>query len=58
VPWTEAAIWRATRSPRGPNRRRADGLVLVGLGEGFLLGVVYYFAGVPHPVLLGAFTAK
>ena len=34
-----------------------DGLVLVGLGEGFLLGVVYYFAGVPHPVLLGAFTA-
>jgi predicted PurR-regulated permease PerM len=34
-----------------------DGLVLVGLGEGFLLGIVYYFAGVPHPVLLGAFTA-
>ncbi|MCJ2144612.1 AI-2E family transporter [Methylobacterium sp. E-066] len=34
-----------------------DGLVLVGLGEGFILGVVYYFTGVPHPVLLGAFTA-
>ncbi|KMO40015.1 transporter [Methylobacterium variabile] len=34
-----------------------DGLVLVGLGEGFLLGVVYAFAGVPHPVLLGAATA-
>lgn len=34
-----------------------DGLVLVGLGEGVLLGLVYYFAGVPHPVLLGAFTA-
>ncbi|WP_238182560.1 AI-2E family transporter [Methylobacterium trifolii] len=34
-----------------------DGLVLVGLGEGFLLGVVYYFSGVPHPVLFGAFTA-
>ncbi len=34
-----------------------DGLVLVGLGEGFLLGVVYYVAGVPHPVLLGALTA-
>jgi predicted PurR-regulated permease PerM len=34
-----------------------DGLVLVGLGEGFVLGIVYYFAGVPHPVLLGAFTA-
>ncbi|TXM73091.1 AI-2E family transporter [Methylobacterium sp. WL103] len=34
-----------------------DGLVLVGLGEGVVLGIVYYFAGVPHPVLLGAFTA-
>lgn len=34
-----------------------DGLVLVGLGEGVILGIVYYFAGVPHPVLLGAFTA-
>ncbi|MGY2051085.1 AI-2E family transporter [Methylobacterium sp. JK268] len=34
-----------------------DGLVLVGLGEGFLLGVAYYFAGVPHPVLFGALTA-
>ena len=26
-----------------------DGLVLVGLGEGVLLGIVYYLAGVPHP---------
>ncbi|WP_018044159.1 AI-2E family transporter [Methylobacterium sp. 88A] len=34
-----------------------DGLVLVGLGEGVILGIVYYFAGVPHPVLLGALTA-
>lgn len=34
-----------------------DGLVLVGLGEGVLLGLVYVFAGVPHPVLFGAFTA-
>ncbi len=34
-----------------------DGLVLVGLGEGVLLGIVYYFAGVPHPVLFGALTA-
>ncbi|MGU3539109.1 AI-2E family transporter [Methylobacterium sp. A54F] len=34
-----------------------DGLVLVGLGEGVLLGIVYFFAGVPHPVLFGAFTA-
>ncbi len=34
-----------------------DGLVLVGLGEGFLLGVAYVMAGVPHPTLLGALTA-
>ena len=34
-----------------------DGLVLVGLGEGVLLGIVYTFAGVPHPVLFGALTA-
>jgi predicted PurR-regulated permease PerM len=38
-------------------RGTVDGLVLVGLGEGVLLGVVYVLAGVPHPVLLGAFTA-
>ena len=34
-----------------------DGLVLVGLGEGFLMGIVYAFAGVPHPILFGALTA-
>ena len=34
-----------------------NGLVLVGIGEGVLLGVVYFFAGVPHPVLFGALTA-
>jgi predicted PurR-regulated permease PerM len=34
-----------------------DGLVLVGLGEGFILGIVYVFAGVPHPTLFGLFTA-
>lgn len=34
-----------------------NGLVLVGIGEGALLGVVYYFAGVPHAVLFGALTA-
>lgn len=33
-----------------------SGLVLVGLGEGFALGVAYWIAGVPHPVLLGALT--
>jgi predicted PurR-regulated permease PerM len=34
-----------------------DGLVLVGLGEGVVLGIVYAFAGVPHPTLFGALTA-
>ncbi|RYC33165.1 AI-2E family transporter [Lichenibacterium minor] len=34
-----------------------DGLVLVGLGEGFLMGIAYAFAGVPHPILFGALTA-
>ncbi|HYZ24172.1 MAG TPA: AI-2E family transporter [Rhodopila sp.] len=34
-----------------------DGLVLVGLGEGVLMGVGYVIAGVPHPTLFGLFTA-
>jgi predicted PurR-regulated permease PerM len=34
-----------------------DGLVLVGLGEGLILGVGYMIAGVPHPTLFGLFTA-
>ena len=34
-----------------------DGLVLVGLGEGVILGIAYAVAGVPHPTLLGLFTA-
>jgi predicted PurR-regulated permease PerM len=34
-----------------------NGLVLVGLGEGLLLGIVYAVAGVPHPTILGALTA-
>ncbi len=34
-----------------------DGLVLVGLGVGLLLGVGYAIAGVPHPALLGGLTA-
>ncbi len=38
-------------------RGTVDGLVLVGLGEGALLGIAYAVAGVPHPVLLGALTA-
>ena len=34
-----------------------NGMVLVGLGVGALLGVGYWVAGAPHPVLLGAATA-
>ncbi len=34
-----------------------DGLVLVGLGEGLLLGIVYAIAGVPHATVFGAITA-
>jgi predicted PurR-regulated permease PerM len=34
-----------------------DGLVLVGLGEGVLLGIGYLLTGVPHPTLFGLFTA-
>ena len=33
-----------------------NGLVLVGLGEGAVLGVAYLLLGAPHPVLLGALT--
>ena len=34
-----------------------DGLVLVGLGEGVILGLAYWAFGVPHPTLFGLFTA-
>jgi len=44
---------QAIRSVRGT----IDGLVLVGLGVGALMAVVYLVAGVPHPLLLGAATA-
>ena len=38
-------------------RGTIDGLVLVGIGEGAVMAVVYLIAGVPHPILLGALTA-
>jgi predicted PurR-regulated permease PerM len=34
-----------------------NGLVLVGLGEGLLLGLGYLVTGVPHPTLFGMITA-
>ncbi len=60
---------RAGRRAFGPSGERVgrqiiasvhgtvDGLVLVGIGEGVVLGVAYAVLGVPHPTLLGAFTA-
>jgi predicted PurR-regulated permease PerM len=38
-------------------RGTVNGLVLVGLVEGVLLGIAYLMAGLPHPVLLGLATA-
>ena len=37
-------------------RGTINGLILVGLGEGVVMGLVYLFAGVPHPLLLGVLT--
>ena len=34
-----------------------NGLVFVGIGEGVLLGFVYFFTKVPHPILFGTLTA-
>ncbi|MEO7687959.1 MAG: AI-2E family transporter [Sphingomonas sp.] len=44
---------QAIRSVRGT----IDGLVLVGIGEGAVMTIVYVMLGVPHPILLGALTA-
>jgi predicted PurR-regulated permease PerM len=38
-------------------RGTIDGLVLVGIGEGAVMAVVYLVADVPHPLLLGTLTA-
>ncbi len=37
-------------------RATVSGLVLVGLGEGLLIGIAYIFAGAPHPALLSLAT--
>ena len=37
-------------------RGTVNGLVIVGLGEGVIMGLVYELAGVPHPALLGLLT--
>ncbi|HEX4694391.1 AI-2E family transporter [Sphingomonas sp.] len=38
-------------------RGTIDGLVLVGIGEGIVMTIVYFVLGVPHPILLGIATA-
>jgi predicted PurR-regulated permease PerM len=38
-------------------RGTVSGLVVVGLGEGALLGVAYFVTGLPHVALLGFITA-
>lgn len=38
-------------------RGTIDGLILVGLGEGMVMTVVYLLLGTPHPLLMGAVTA-
>jgi len=38
-------------------RATVNGLVFVGIGEGFLIGIAYTLAGVSSPVLLGIITA-
>jgi predicted PurR-regulated permease PerM len=52
-PGAERLGLQAIASVRGT----VSGLVLIGLGEGVLLGLAYAVAHVPHPVLLGALTA-
>ena len=37
-------------------RGTINGLVLVGLGEGVVMSIVYVVGGVPHPLLFGAMT--
>jgi len=37
-------------------RATVDGVVLVAVGEGAIMGAVYALAGAPHPVLFGAVT--
>lgn len=66
--WLAGELRLASRRAVGPHGERVgrqmvasvhgtvDGLVLVGLGEGVLIGISYWLAGVPHPTLFGAAT--
>ncbi len=48
---------RVTRQIIASIHGTVDGMVLVGLGVGALLGVGYWIVGVPHPVVLGVMSA-
>ncbi len=64
-----AQLQRASQRAFGPSGERVgrqviasvhgtvDGLVLVGLAEGAILGIGYMLTGVPHPTLFGLLTA-
>ena len=64
-----AQLQRASHRAFGPSGERVgrqviasvhgtvDGLVLVGLAEGAILGIGYLLTGVPHPTLFGLLTA-
>lgn len=45
------------RNTVGAVRGTVAGLVLVGLGQGVLVGIGYFIAGTPHPALLTLLTA-
>jgi predicted PurR-regulated permease PerM len=48
----ETLLWRAVVAIRGA----VDGIVLVAVAEGAVMGAVYALTGVSHPILLGAVT--
>ena len=50
------AAYRYTRAIPTAIRATVNGLVLVGLGEGVLIGIAYAFAGLAAPVLWAALT--
>ena len=52
-PASERIGSQAVQSVRGT----IDGLILVGMGEGLVMTVIYLLLGVPHPLLLGMLTA-
>ena len=52
-PWGERIGRQMVASVHGT----VDGLVLVGLAEGFILGMSDVIAGLPHPALFALFTA-